>query len=344
MKIAFFDTHQFEKYSFLNVNKNLDFEIDFLEVRLSQKTASLAHGAPVICAFVNDKIDEGCINALKREGVQLIALRSAGFNNVDLVSAQRNKILVTRVPGYSPHAVAEFAVGLLLSLNRKIHRAYWRVRDHNFSLEGLVGMDLYGKTVGIIGAGKIGKIFAKIMTSFGCNILVTDLHIDPELEKLPNLQYVECAALCRASDIISLHVPLTPLTHHIIDRRTIEIMKSGALIINTGRGALIDSKALIDGLKNKKIGGAALDVYEEEEKFFFQDLSDQILEDDVLARLLTFPNVVITSHQAFLTEEALQNIAVTTFQSIEEFQKTGTVGVDKIVNPQCCINGGSKSP
>lgn len=332
MKIAFFDTHNFERTTFLEANTNFKFQIDFLEARLNDKTASLAKGAEVVCSFVNDKIDEVCLKNLKAAGVRLVALRSAGFNHVDLAAAQKYQITVARVPGYSPHAVAEYAVGLLLTLNRKIHRAYSRVRELNFSLDGLVGFDLHGKTVGVIGTGKIGKIFCQIMASFGCRVQVNDLKHDPELEKNPAITYVDCPTLCSQSDIISLHVPLTPQTHHIINSDMIHMMKDGVFIINTGRGALIDAKTLIEGLKTKKIGGAALDVYEEEENVFFQDLSDKILQDDTLARLLTFPNVLLTSHQAFLTKEALQNIAETTLRSVDEFKRTGAVATEKVVS------------
>jgi D-lactate dehydrogenase len=334
VKIAFFDTHTFEKEIFLKANEAFKFEIEFLEMRLNQKTAGLARGADVVCSFVNDKIDSECVEKLKAIGVRLIALRSAGFNQIDLHAAQEHGLIVARVPGYSPYAVAEFAVGLLLSLNRKIHRAYLRVRELNFSLNGLVGFDLNGKTVGIIGAGKIGKIFAQIMTAFGCNVLVYDLQEDSELKSNPLVIYTDCPTLCQRSDVISLHVPLTPKTQHIINHEMISMMKPGVLIINTGRGALIDAKALIEGLKSEKIGGAALDVYEEEENVFFQDLSDKILKDDILARLLTFPNVLLTSHQAFLTNEALQNIARTTLESVREFDSSGVVSAFKVVTPE----------
>lgn len=332
MKVSFFDTHNFEKSTFEHANEKYGFDIKFVESRLNENTAKLAEGSEVVCSFVNDKIDANCIRNLKKAGVQMIALRSAGFNNVDLVAAEKNKILVVRVPSYSPFAVAEFAVGLLLSLNRKIHRAFVRVREQNFSLDGLVGFDLNGKTVGIIGAGKIGRIFARIMMSFGCRVLVYDLQEDPELKTLPSITYVDCPTLCKQSDIVSLHVPLTPETHHIINEKMIAHMKPGILIVNTGRGALIDAKALINGLKDGKIGGAALDVYEEEEGVFFENLSDRILKDDVLARLLTFPNVLLTSHQAFLTKEALENIATTTLESIAEFQKFSSVSKNKVVD------------
>lgn len=340
MKIAFFDTHQFEREAFSKAAERYGFSIEFLEARLNDKTARLAEGAEVVCSFVNDKIDDSCIMALKKIGVKLIALRSAGFNHVDLVSARKHEILVVRVPGYSPYAVAEYAVGLLITLNRKIHRAAARVRELNFSLDGLVGFDLHGKTVGVIGTGKIGKIFVQIMAAFGCKVLVNDLNLDADLERNPSVTYVDCPNLCAQSDIISLHVPLTPQTHHIINREMIEMMKDGVFIINTGRGALVDAKALIEGLKVGKIGGAALDVYEEEENIFFQDLSNKILQDDILARLLTFPNVLITSHQAFLTKEALQNIAETTLESIEEFKTNGNVAAEKVVTPEGRVRPG----
>jgi Lactate dehydrogenase and related dehydrogenases len=318
MKIAFYDTHKFEKEIFEDVNKEYGFEVDFLGMRLNTKTALAAAGAQAVCVFVNDQVDEECIMKLKELGIRHIALRSAGFNNVDLNAAKKYQISVSRVPGYSPYSVAEFAVGLLLSVNRKIHRSYGRVRELNFSLDGLVGFDLHGKTVGVIGAGKIGKIFAKIMLAFGCKVLVQDQFQDDELRSMSGVDYVDINELCKKSDVISLHVPLTPETHHIINETNINQMKKGVILINTGRGALIDTRALIEGLKKEFIGAAALDVYEEEEDVFFQDLSNQVLQDDVLARLLTFPNVLITSHQAFLTREALHNIASSTMQSIED--------------------------
>lgn len=340
MKIAFFDTHHFEKDIFQEANRKYNFQIEFLDLRLSAKTARSAAGYDVVCSFVNDKLNEDCINLLQEIGVKLIALRSAGFNHVDLVAAQKNNILVVRVPGYSPHAVAEFGVGILLTLNRKIHRAYSRVRELNFSLDGLVGFDLHGKTVGVIGTGRIGKIFAQIMTAFGCRVLAFDLQKDLELEKNPGVTYVDLQSLFRQSDIISLHVPLTPKTQHIISEKAISEMKAGVFIINTGRGALIDAKALINGLKAEKVGAAALDVYEEEEDIFFHDLSDTILKDDTLARLLTFPNVLVTSHQAFLTKEALDQIAQTTLESVDEFAKTRSVPKSKVVSPDDRIKTG----
>ncbi|MES2800969.1 MAG: 2-hydroxyacid dehydrogenase [Bdellovibrionota bacterium] len=331
MKITFYDTHGFEKEVFKKANEKHNFKIEFLDTRLTAKTASLSAGSEVVCSFVNDKINRECINVLSEVGIKLIALRSAGFNHVDLAAAAEKKIIVSRVPGYSPYAVAEFAVGLLLTLNRKIHRAHARVRELNFSLDGLVGFDLHGKTVGLVGAGRIGRIMANIMTGFGCNVIIVDLKKDLELEKNSLVTYTDLETLCKKSDIISLHVPLTQTTHHLIDQNQIDQMKDGVYIVNTGRGALIDAKALLEGLKRGKIGGAALDVYEEEEEVFFHDLSDKILKDDILARLLTFPNVLITSHQAFLTNEALNNIASSTLESVYEFQTTNSVFAKSLV-------------
>ena len=334
MKIAFFDTHAFEKPIFSDQNKSFEFELNFIETRLTSLTASLAKNCDVVCSFVNDKIDRECIEALKEVGVKLIALRSAGFNHVDLEAAQKNDIVVGRVPGYSPHSVAEYTIGLLLSLNRKIHKSYVRTRELNFSLDGLVGFDLCGKTVGVLGTGKIGSIVAEILAAFGCNVLCNDKFPNQKLKECGKIHYVECDKLCKESDVISLHVPLTPETHHILDESMISHMKKGVFIVNTGRGALIHSKALIDALKSGHIGGAALDVYEEEEAVFFQDVSDKILQDDTLARLLTFPNVLISSHQAFLTKEALVNIAQTTLENISVFQKLGNVPSDRLVLPE----------
>ncbi len=339
MKTTFFDTHQFDKEAFLIENKKFNINIEFQEACLNTKTARLAFGANVVCSFVNDKIDDSCVKELQRLGIKLIALRSAGFNHVDLISAEKHGIQIARVPAYSPHAIAEFATGMLLSLNRKIHRAYIRVRELNFSLDGLVGFDLYGKTIGVVGAGRIGKIFAELMASFGCNVLVNDINKDTDLENNPSIQYTDLSNLYSQSDVISLYLPLTPETHHLINHESISNMKNGVIILNTGRGALIDSKAMIEGLKNGQIGGAALDVYEEEENLFFRDLSNKALQDDILARLLTFPNVLMTSHQAFLTKEALRNIAITTLENIDKFNKTGIVVKERMVSPECCLKG-----
>ncbi|MFN8370921.1 MAG: 2-hydroxyacid dehydrogenase [Bacteriovoracaceae bacterium] len=332
MKIAFFDTHRFDKKAFNQANTHFNFEINYLETRLNEKTATLAENAFAVCVFVNDHINEKCISILAKLGVKIIALRSAGFNNVDLKAANNAGIIVVRVPSYSPHAIAEFATGMLLTLSRNIHRAYYRVRELNFSLDGLVGINLYQKKIGVIGTGKIGQIFAEIMTAFGCSVLVCDQVKNSTLEKNPKISYTDLNTLCKESDVISLHLPLTPQTHHIINQEQISQMKNGVIIINTGRGALIDSKALISGLKSEKIGGAALDVYEEEENVFFKDLSNKILQDDQLARLLSFPNVLITSHQAFLTKESLEVIAMTTLNNIDQFKKTENVDKDKVVN------------
>ncbi len=321
MRVAFFDTHSFEREIFTSANRNLPVpnDLHFFEVRLQPQSVALADGFPAICLFVNDRLDAAMIDHLGSNGLQLVALRSAGFNHVDLAACATRGIAVVRVPAYSPHAVAEHALALLLTLNRKIHRAHIRVRELNFSLDGLVGFDLSGKTVGVIGTGKIGAVFARIMTGLSCRVLAFDAAPSDELRRL-GVEYVDLETIFRASDVISLHVPLTPSTHHLVNLNTIELMKPGVVLINTGRGGLIDTKALIAGLKTGKVGAAGLDVYEEEENIFFRDLSASVLQDDVLARLLTFPNVLITAHQAFLTTEALRNIAETTLANISDFE------------------------
>lgn len=321
MKVAIFDTHGFERGYFERANIEKGFDLAFFEVRLSEETVSLAFGFDVVCAFVNDSLTEEVINGLHVAKVKLIALRSTGFNNVDLEAASRFGIPVVRVPEYSPYAVAEHAVALILSIDRKIHKAYQRVREGNFSLEGLVGFDLHGKTIGIVGTGRIGTIMARIMGGFGCRILANDLYPNEEVSRLPNTRYVKLDELYRDSDIISLHVPLTPETKHLLDEKAFSKMKKGVIVINTGRGALINTQALISALKRGHVGFAGLDVYEEEEKIFFKDLSEQVLQDDCIARLLTFPNVLLTSHQGFLTKEALENIARTTLANLSEFQE-----------------------
>jgi D-lactate dehydrogenase len=269
---------------------------------------------------VNDRVDAAALRVLDEKGVRLIALRSAGYNHVDVSAAARLGLPVVRVPEYSPHAVAEHAVALVLALDRKIHRAHARVREGNFSLDGLVGFDLHRKTVGIVGAGRIGAVAATIFLGFGCKVLAHDPRPRAELEDR-GVRFVPLPSLLAASDVISLHAPLTPATHHLLDTAALSVCKPGVLIVNTGRGALIDSRALIDALKRGRVGGAGLDVYEEEEGLFFRDLSDRVLQDDVLARLLTFPNVLVTSHQAFLTREALGNIADTTLGSVQAFER-----------------------
>lgn len=330
LKIAFFDTHNFEKEIFQSVNAQFRHEISFFEMRLTNETAYLASGFPCVCAFVNDSLDKKTLRLLSENGTRLIALRSAGFNHVDLNSAKSFGLRVVRVPEYSPHAVAEHAMALILSLNRKIHRAYNRVREGNFSLEGLVGFDLSKKTMGLIGTGRIGSVMAKILLGFQCEVIAHDIKENPNLKKL-GVEYVGLDELLKRSDVISLHVPLTPGTKHLIDERALALTKPGVMLINTGRGALIDTKALIKSLKAGHIGFAGLDVYEEEEGLFFEDLSGQILQDDQLARLLTFPNVLLTSHQGFLTEEALKNIAETTLKNVTEFEGGGALSNEVFV-------------
>lgn len=319
MKVVVFDTHRYDRLAMTTANVDFGHELQFLDVRLNASTASLAAGYQAVCSFVNDQIGRNTLEVLSQVGVKFIALRSAGFNHVDLKAARELGISIARVPEYSPHAVAEHAIAMILMLNRKLHRAYNRVRELNFSLDGLVGFDLFNKTVGIVGTGRIGRVMARIMRGFGCKILAYDIDPDPHFAKIEGVEYVALNELFASSDIVSLHVPLKPDTKHIINDSSIETMKKGVMLINTGRGGLIDTKSLLSALKQGKIGYAGLDVYEEEEGIFFEDLSELGLQDDALARLLTFPNVLITSHQAFLTHEALSNIAKTTLANLEEF-------------------------
>lgn len=321
MDIAFFDTHTYDRQAFERANALRHHTFRFLEPRLTQTTAPLAIGAPVVCAFVNDSLDAGTLRVLHDGGTRCIALRSAGYNHVDLEAAAALGMPVVRVPEYSPHAVAEHAMALVLALDRKIHRAYNRVREANFSLEGLVGFDLHGKTFGIVGLGRIGRALARIARGFGCRILATDAHPDPALTNELGVTFVDADTLHAESDVISLHVPLTPQTHHMIDAAAIARMKRGVMLINTSRGALVDARALVDALKSGAVGAAGLDVYEEEGPLFFRDLSMLPLQDDVLARLLTFPNVLVTSHQGFLTHEALDSIADVTLASVDAFAR-----------------------
>ncbi|MBN1962805.1 MAG: 2-hydroxyacid dehydrogenase [Deltaproteobacteria bacterium] len=318
--IAFFDTKPYDEVAF---SKHLpkNFQLHFLESRLGPKTAKLADGHSIVCAFVNDDLSAPVLKQLKERGVELIALRCAGYNNIDIKTAAKLGISVVRVPAYSPHAVAEHAVALILTLNRKTHRAFNRVREGNFSLSGLVGFDLHGRTIGIVGLGKIGHSLAKIMHGFGMQILAYDTFHDEGFANQYNLKYVELDELLRKSDIISLHTPLLPETYHMINNERISIMKRGIIIINTSRGGLVDTRALIKGLKSGQIGAAGLDVYEEESAYFFEDRSAELITDDTLARLMTFHNVLITSHQAFLTVEALDNIAQTTLANIDEYYR-----------------------
>lgn len=318
MKVAVFSTRPYDEH-FLNEANHGNHELIFFEVKLSPATAQLAAGHDAVCAFVNDDLGREVLGQLSKSGVKLIALRSAGFNHVDLVAAQELGLTVVRVPAYSPYAVAEHALALILALNRKLHRAYNRVREGNFSLDGLLGFDLHGKTIGIIGTGKIGAVFATMMTGFGCKLLAYDPYPNKQLESL--VSYVSLEHLLNESDIISLHCPLTPETHHIISEKAVDQMKEGVTLINTSRGALVDTPAVIEGLKEGKIGYLGLDVYEEEGDLFFEDLSSRVIQDDVFSRLLTFPNVLITGHQGFFTREAVVNIAETTIANITAFER-----------------------
>lgn len=319
-KIALFGAKPYDIASFDKVNEKFQYDIRYFKGHLNPNNVILTKGADVVCIFVNDIANATVIEALVENGVKLLALRCAGFNNVDL-DAAKGKLPVVRVPAYSPYAVAEYAVALMLSLNRKIHRAYWRTRDGNFSLNGLMGFDMHGKTAGIIGTGKIAKILIKILKGFGMRILAYDIYPDKQFADEEKIRYTSLDELYRESDIISLHCPLTDQTRYMINKESIEKMKENVMIINTGRGQLIHTNDLIEGLKEKKIASAGLDVYEEESEYFYEDKSDKIIDDDVLARLLSFNNVIVTSHQAFFTKEALYNIAETTLQNVTDFRE-----------------------
>lgn len=319
MKAAIFSFHNFEKSFLEEANKNLHHELTYIDARLDKNTAKLAAGFPAICAFVSDRMDRETLSLLAQGNTKFIALRSAGFNNVDLAAAHALGIKVARVPEYSPHSVAEHTVALILALNRKLYKAYNRVREANFSLEGLMGFDMNGKTVGVIGTGKIGALVVRILTGFGCKVLAYDVVQNPACVKL-GAKYTPLSDLYSKSDIITLHCPLNAQTRHLISAPGIESMKPGVMLINTGRGALVDTKALINGLKSGKFGYVGLDVYEEEESLFFEDCSNRILTDDVFSRLLTFPNVLITGHQGFFTDTAVRNIAATTLQNLSDFE------------------------
>jgi len=322
VKIAFFDTKPYDQEFFDKVNDKYGFPIKYFKGHLNHDTAKLTQECEVVCAFVNDILDKKVIGTLKQNGIKLIAMRCAGYNNVDLNAAYKN-IHVVRVPAYSPYAVAEHATALMMGLNRKTHKAYYRTRDGNFAINGLLGFDMHGKTAGIIGTGKIGRCLVPILKGFGMNVCAYDTYPDEAYAKASGIRYVTLSELYKSSDIISLHCPLTPETNYMINEKSIKQMKSGVTIINTGRGKLIKTQALIDGLKSGKIGAAGLDVYEEESEYFFEDYSSTVISDDVLARLMTFPNVLITSHQGFFTREALTNIAETTLNNIIEFYKDG---------------------
>lgn len=323
IKIAFFDTKEYDKHLFDKYNEKYGYEITYFESKLSRETAPLAKDYDVVCIFVNDVVDKEVIRILKKCGVKLIALRCAGFNNVDINNMDED-IKVVRVPAYSPYAVAEHAVALLLSLNRKIYKAYQRTRKYNFTLNGLLGFDIHGKTVGIIGTGKIGKVFATIMKGFGTKVIAYDVYKDEKAAEEIGFEYVSLDTLFKEADIISLHCPLTPETNKIINKDTISLMKDGVYIINTSRGKLVDTDSLIARLEEGKIGGVGLDVYEDEEEFFMNDMSNSYIRDKDLSILLSMPNVVITSHQAFFTGEALNKIASDTCENIKDIFEKGS--------------------
>lgn len=321
MRVAMFSTKPYDRRSFLAHNEAFGHDFHFLEPRLSPETAPLAAGFPAVCLFVNDLADAATLEILARGGTRLVALRCAGFNNVDLSAAERLGMPVVRVPAYSPHAVAEFAVGLILTLNRQIHRAYVRTRENNFALDGLLGFDIHRKTVGVVGTGKIGALVARILRlGFECEVLAYDVVERPDLIAL-GVSYVSARDLAVRSDIVTLHCPLTPETRHLVNAETLALAKPGVMLVNTSRGALIDVEAVIDGLKSGQVGYLAIDVYEQEADLFFEDLSNEIIKDDAFQRLLTFPNVLVTGHQAFFTREAMAAIAETTLANIAAFER-----------------------
>ncbi|MDQ8181713.1 2-hydroxyacid dehydrogenase [Pelagicoccus sp. SDUM812005] len=322
MKVAFFSSKRYDE-SFFKENNDGSHELSFFETKLAPRSVALAEGAQAVCVFVNDQVDRKTLQGLKARGIEYVALRCAGYNNVDLPAAQELGIKVVRVPAYSPHAVAEHTLALLLTLNRRIHRSYNRVREGNFSLEGLVGFDLHGLTVGIIGTGKIGSIATELFQGFGCQLLCHDKYENESL-KAKGAAYVDLDTLFARSDVISLHCPLLKETHHIIDAAAIAKMKKGVTIVNTSRGGLIDTSDVIQGLKTGHIGNLAIDVYEEEESMFFEDQSAFVMQDDVFARLLTFPNVLVTGHQAFFTDTALTQIARVTLANLSQLESTGS--------------------
>lgn len=321
MRIAFFDTKPYDKPSFIKYGEEYGVTFKFFETKLNEDTVDLVNGFDGVCVFVNDTVNSKVIDKLCEKGVKLVALRCAGFNNVDINYAH-NKVRILRVPAYSPYAVAEHTMALLLTSVRRIHKAYIRSKDFNFSLSNLTGFDLHGKTVGVIGTGRIGRVFIDICRGFGMKVLAFDKFPAQGLDNGDTIRYVELDELFRNSDIISLHCPLTDETHHIIDDNAIEKCKKGVVLLNTSRGALVDAEALLQGIKSRKVGAACLDVYEEESDLFFEDNSGHIMEDDTLARLITMPNVLVTSHQAFLTEEALENIAQTTVENLVQISET----------------------
>jgi len=317
-KIAFFDTKPYDKESFTAVNRKYGFNITWFKAHLNAQTVSLSRGFDGVCAFVNDTLDQAVIHNLVENGVQVAGMRCAGYNNVDL-NAAYGRLHITRVPAYSPYAIAEHTVALMLSLNRKTYKAYHRTRDGNFSIDGLLGFDMHGKTAGVIGTGKIGKVLINILRGFGMTVLAHDPYPEEQFAKQSGMRYVSLKEIYQSCDIISLQCPLTRETERMINAEAIRQMKTGVMLINTGRGKLVDTSALIAGLKSGKIGAAGLDVYEEESEYFFEDKSMELITDDTLARLLTFPNVLLTSHQAFFTKEALHNIAAVTLENFKEF-------------------------
>ena len=319
MKIAFFSSKGYDREYFEKVNEDFGFELSFFESRLNKYTVALAKGHNAVCAFVNDKINENTLRAMDSEGIHVLALRCAGFNNVDLEAAEKYGITILRVPAYSPSAVAEHALALILTLNRKVHKAYNRVREGNFSLERLTGFNISGKTIGVVGTGAIGRAFIKLLSGFDVNILAYDPYPNEMLQK-QGVQYKSLDDLLSNSDIISLHCPLTPDTYQIINKDTLAKVKPGAMLINTSRGKLINTENTIEALKNKQLGYLGIDVYAEEEKLFFKDLSEVIIDDDKIARLMSFPNVLVTSHQGFLTQEALEEIAKTTLKNLKDYR------------------------
>ncbi|NEP59870.1 MAG: 2-hydroxyacid dehydrogenase [Symploca sp. SIO2G7] len=319
MKIAFFNTKRYDERSFVDTNSRYNHEIAFFEPRLTSDTVSLATGFLAVCVFINDDLGEETLRAIAATGTKLIALRCAGFNNVNLDIAEELGITVVRVPAYSPHAVAEHAVGLIMTLNRKLYRAYNRVRDDNFALEGLLGFDLHGKTVGVVGTGKIGQCFAQIMNGFGCKLLAYDVRPNPICVDM-GVDYLDLPMVLTRSDIISLHCPLLPSTHHLINADSLQHVKPGVMLINTSRGGLVDTTAVINAIKSGRVGYFGIDVYEREGDLFFEDLSDTVIQDDTFQLLQSFPNVVITAHQAFFTQEALHNIAETTLSNISDIE------------------------
>ncbi|WP_028972783.1 2-hydroxyacid dehydrogenase [Spirochaeta cellobiosiphila] len=329
MKIAFFDSKPYDVESFINKNEAYGYTLKFFEPKLNPDTALLAKGYEAVCAFVNDTLDNQVLDILEQQGTKVLIMRCAGYNNVDLKSAHK-RIHVLRVPAYSPYAVAEHALALIMTVNRKTHKAYIRTKESNFTLRGLTGFDMHGKTMGIIGTGKIGQVMIGLLKGFGMNIVAYDPYPNEQASQELGFTYKSLDELFQSADIISLHCPLTPETQYIIGAHAISQMKQGVIIINTGRGGLIDSKALVDGLKNRKIGAAGLDVYEEEGDYFFEDMSIEGITDDTLARLLSFPNVLITSHQAFLTHEALNNIAETSLDNVKAY-----LAGEKLVNEVC---------